>query len=150
MPATVSLLEEVSAEEAAERSRLESVPSGVDPWPTRADAIRSAGIAGRLLGAVYGPALESVWLYGSRARGDHHKESDLDVLLVGDFTRDQDEFDREWAALCSFFDISIACIIAIWRAGPEQFRTWDTMFYRNVRKDAIPVFESKYYREERS
>lgn len=34
------------------------------------------------LRAIYGPRLERVLLYGSRARGDHHDESDYDVLVV--------------------------------------------------------------------
>jgi uncharacterized protein len=31
---------------------------------------------------LYGPALVDVYLYGSRARGDHHPHSDVDVAVV--------------------------------------------------------------------
>lgn len=37
------------------------------------------------LADVFGPRLRSVWLYGSRARGERpHDESDIDVLVVVD------------------------------------------------------------------
>jgi len=36
----------------------------------------------RDLEALYGPKLKRVLLYGSRARGDFHEDSDYDVLVV--------------------------------------------------------------------
>ena len=30
-------------------------------------------------------------------------------------------------------------MISLYAANPEQLRSWDTMFYRNVRRDAIRV-----------
>lgn len=38
-----------------------------------------------------GPALQAVWLYGSRARGTRHEESDVDLLVIaeGDVERNQ-------------------------------------------------------------
>src|SRR5690242_18016638 len=39
----------------------------------------------------YGDELESVWLYGSRARGERtHDESDLDLLVITHEPRDDD------------------------------------------------------------
>ena len=31
---------------------------------------------------LYGPRLKQVLLYGSRARGDHQRDSDYDILVV--------------------------------------------------------------------
>ncbi|MBD0329754.1 MAG: nucleotidyltransferase domain-containing protein [Thermoleophilia bacterium] len=36
----------------------------------------------RLLRDEFGGDLRSVWLYGSRARGERHDESDVDLLVV--------------------------------------------------------------------
>ncbi|MBQ9286242.1 MAG: nucleotidyltransferase domain-containing protein [Bacteroidaceae bacterium] len=41
------------------------------------------------------PRGSSLYLYGSRARGDHHKDSDWDLLLLLDKARlDFEDFDR--------------------------------------------------------
>ncbi len=73
----------MSAEEGVEYRRLRTIEDLNDPWPTRADALRSARAAARLLAEFHDPVTESVWLYGSRARGDHHEESDFDLLMWG-------------------------------------------------------------------
>src|SRR5439155_12453427 len=39
-------------------------------------------------------APERIILFGSRARGDHHPESDYDVIVVLETTLDRDERDR--------------------------------------------------------
>ncbi len=39
-------------------------------------------VARDLRDQVYGDRLDRVLLYGSRARGDHHTDSDLDLLVV--------------------------------------------------------------------
>ncbi|HWQ23718.1 MAG TPA: nucleotidyltransferase domain-containing protein [Gaiellaceae bacterium] len=44
-----------------------------------------------LLAEAFGPRLRSVWLYGSRARGETpHEESDIDLLVVVDPERPED------------------------------------------------------------
>lgn len=44
---------------------------------------------------IYGEQLEAVYLYGSYARGDAYKDSDLDVLVVlNDFQRRAAEIRR--------------------------------------------------------
>jgi predicted nucleotidyltransferase len=52
------------------------------------------------LEALYGPQLERVLLYGSRARGDHRQDSDYDVLVVL-----KAPFDR-WTEIDRLGDIS--------------------------------------------
>ena len=45
-----------------------------------------------LLEAEFGPHLSSIWLYGSRARGERpHPESDVDILVVADRGRPDDD-----------------------------------------------------------
>jgi predicted nucleotidyltransferase len=41
------------------------------------------------LGNVLGDDLRGLWLYGSRARGTAHRESDVDLLVIADGGRDR-------------------------------------------------------------
>ncbi|MBN1773611.1 MAG: nucleotidyltransferase domain-containing protein [Deltaproteobacteria bacterium] len=51
------------------------------PWLTSAERSRLRRFA-RGVRRIAGPDLEKICLYGSRARGEGHAESDLDVLVV--------------------------------------------------------------------
>lgn len=103
-----------------------------------------AGTVARIAGEVYGDRLVEVWMYGSRARGDWEADSDLDLLMllaVGDGPR-----PRRWrslpklrAELIERFEYLTQNMISLYAATPEQMRSWDTMFYRSVRRDAIRV-----------
>ena len=120
-----------------------------DPWPTLEAAIREATTVAEHPLAFYGDSLESVWLYGSRARQDNGPDSDLDVLLVReppeglDATEEKrDLFDGSFQAMLEeeMADISMwPWPIQIKSSRPEQLETWDTMFFRSVREDAIRI-----------
>ncbi len=114
-----------------------------DPWPTKADALEAVSTIAEHARNIYGDELDGVWLYGSRARGDHQPDSDLDVLLVKkskDFDpRDQLQRELEEALMPEYFDQLATSTLYVHVADTEKFEKWDTMFYRNVRADAIPV-----------
>ena len=120
-----------------------------DPWPTLQDAIREAGVVAGHAQAFYGNTLRSVWLYGSRARQDNRPNSDLDVLLVRhappglDPTEDtMDLYDTSFRDMLEekMGDLPVwPWPIQVRSARPEQLDTWDTMFFRSVREDAIQV-----------
>ena len=87
--------------------------------------------------------LEGVWLYGSRARGDNLPDSDLDVLPVKT-SKEVDPRDHLRRALhrtllLEHFKSEIGVLVSLHTAYAEQLEEWDTMFYRNVRADAVPV-----------
>ena len=115
-----------------------------DPWPTVDHALEAAAVVAVKAREVYGEELVEVLLYGSRARGDHCPESDLDILVVSK-TGKQNGRDP----LCEELDSSIYmdltlqasrwCLVSVFSASVEQVRSWDTTFYRNVRADSIPV-----------
>ena len=124
-----------------------------DPWPTRKEAIDAAAAAADHAHRVYGDILEGVWLYGSRARGNHRADSDLDLLLVKK-SKESDPRDRLWPVLYNTlmedpyfggYDDEgpyygpLGCWVSIHTGYSEQLREWDTMFYRSVRADAIKV-----------
>jgi len=88
---------------------------------------------------LYGARLRGVYLFGSYARGDGSEESDVDVLIVLDRVENytgEIAFTSELVSELSLkYGRSISCVYA-----PE--RTWaedQTMFFLNVREEAIPV-----------
>ena len=120
-----------------------------DPWPTLEAAIREAATVAEHARAFYGDSLKSAWLYGSRARQDNGPDSDLDVLLVReppeglDATEEnKDLFDGSFQDMLEekMGDISMwPWPIQVKSSRPEQLETWDTMFFRSVREDAIRI-----------
>ncbi len=117
-------------------------PTVEDPWPTLEDALVTAEFVAEQAQKVYGDLLEGVWLFGSRARGDHRPDSDLDLLVVKTSKEDdpRDHLRRELhRTLLKQFDVEMWGFLSLQAAYSEQMRDWDTMFYRNVRADALPV-----------
>ena len=114
-----------------------------DPWPTVDDALEAAAVVAGKARELYGDKLADVLLYGSRARGDHCPESDLDILLVKESAAHRR--DPLYEQLGDFVHIDLAirstswCLVSLYASSVEQVRTWDTTFYRNVRADAIEV-----------
>ena len=50
--------------------------------PTDADVQRALTLFSEAVAAAYGRELAALYLFGSRARGDHHPFSDADVAVV--------------------------------------------------------------------
>lgn len=93
---------------------------------------------------VYGSHLEEVWMFGSRARGDWRADSDLDLLIL--LSSDDAPRRRGWRLLPELrdqlierFEYITQDMISIRGGTPDQMRSWDTTFFRSVRRDAIRV-----------
>ena len=117
---------------------------GTDPWPSAEDALSAALVVAGIAQDVYGDRLLEVWMYGSRARGEWQPESDLDLLMV---LADEDS-PRHWrwralpelrGKLIERYQYLTQSMISLYAALPEQMRSWDTMFFRSVRRHAIRV-----------
>ena len=120
-----------------------TIPELEDPWPTFEDATATASYVAEQAFQVYGDLLHSVWMYGSRARGDHQPDSDLDLLLVKT-SREADPRDSLRRKLrrrlsSGGLDAVMGILLSLHTGSIEQLEHWDTMFYRNVRADAVRV-----------
>lgn len=91
------------------------------------------------LAELYGARLKAVILFGSYARGDYNRNSDLDVLIVLDTYKSRwDELVRS-AELAS--DLSLEYNVAISRTimSEEQWKKGDLPMLMNVRVEGIPA-----------
>lgn len=92
-----------------------------------------------------GEELDSVWLYGSRARGEPPREdSDVDLLV---FVRDSPEahdqrvsrliWDAAWAEDAGPFDYSVRVTDRRWLAGRREIRSF---FIQEVDRDKVVLY----------
>lgn len=91
------------------------------------------------LKALYGDHLKGVYLFGSYARGQADRESDLDVLIVLDdfqhYAREVDRTGQLSADLSLKYGVSISNVFL--REG--EWLHGDTPFLSNVRDEAVPA-----------
>ena len=94
---------------------------------------------------IYGEHLKQVILYGSYARGDYTKDSDVDIMLLVDL--DETELDTFSDALSELgFDYNVEH--DIWMMpivkNKKSFLRWSEAypFYKNVKKEGISLYEA--------
>jgi len=88
---------------------------------------------------AYGERLRDVLLFGSRARGDHEPDSDVDVLIVLDRI---DGYGRDLRLSSeAVSDLSLASGLAISRvlASESSWRALDRPFLRAIAVDVVAV-----------
>ena len=89
------------------------------------------------------PKGSSLYLYGSRARNDYHKDSDWDLLLLLDKPkREFDDFDKyaypimeQGFEMWQYFSVQTY-------TKDEWYNTPHSMFYFNVENDKQLIYES--------
>jgi predicted nucleotidyltransferase len=88
---------------------------------------------------VYGDQLKGVYLFGSYAREEADRESDLDVLVVLlDFDRYAQEVDRT-GALAADLSLKHGVSVSLVFMREHEWLRGDTPFLMNVREEAIPA-----------
>ena len=90
----------------------------------------------RGLGDLYGERLESVYLFGSHARGEANADSDVDVLVVldevTDYGREIEHTGHLVSELSLEYDVSISRVFVSSAAWQRR----DSPFLCNLRKHA--------------
>ena len=91
---------------------------------------------------IFGVHLSKVIVYGSYARGDYQKNSDVDVMILVDLTEEEIK-KRENAVYDIAFDIEMSTGIDISPVikSEEQYEYWvDVLpYYRNVREEGVEI-----------
>jgi len=91
------------------------------------------------LARIYGKRFKWIYLYGSYARGEQDRESDLDVLIILDHIDHYGtEIDRTGplvSARSLKYSVSISRVFVSERDWVER----DTPFLANAREEAIPA-----------
>ena len=97
----------------------------------------------RQLAASVLPAGSTLYLYGSRARGDFHEGSDWDLLVLIDKPqREASDWDNHsWPFIELGLDIS-EDISARTFTRQQWFNGQHTLFYYNVEEDKQILYES--------
>jgi predicted nucleotidyltransferase len=108
------------------------------PRPDRA-SLAIAREAASVLAVGFGDRLRAVWLYGSRARGDHQAGSDLDLLVVLDEVgRWRAEHDVAGDAIATL-SLEHGLVITRVFVAEEDWRNRSTPLLRAAAADAIAV-----------
>jgi uncharacterized protein len=90
------------------------------------------------LRTTYGGRIKRMVLYGSRARGDHKRNSDYDIAV---FLRD---YDGSWGEKSRMADIGYELMMERKKdvsVKPFRLVDWriDTLFMRHLRRDGIEL-----------
>jgi len=85
----------------------------------------------------YGEGIKQVILYGSHARGEATRNSDVDVLVLVDQSLNPSEVRESIGDL--LFDIILeeGEVISVMAAPEELYRNYNSPFMLNVRKEGI-------------
>lgn len=115
-------------------SELGLFPPAPRKYAADAALMRAAGLLRRELGT----RLERIVLFGSRARGDAHEDSDYDLLLL---IKDPFDWWKETRrANAALFDLMVetgrSFAVVVVSASDVQKRTG---FYANVRRDGVAL-----------
>lgn len=94
---------------------------------------------------IYGTHLKSVILYGSYARGDYTRDSDIDIMILLDLTDIEiKRFRHELSELTYDFNMDNDIDIKPIAKSEEHFKKWVSAypFYSNVEKEGVRLFDA--------
>ena len=90
---------------------------------------------------TFGDSLKQVWLFGSHARGEAHKDSDVDFMVV------LSEPVETWKYICTVYNDFTVDMLTQYGELPSVFITHEdnfveepTQLYRNVKKEGVLVY----------
>lgn len=90
---------------------------------------------------VYGSEVLSIKLYGSKARGDHHEDSDLDLLVrVG---QDNRQAYANMYLIASDIELKYDLVLGMMLVGPTHYdlmRRLGEPLYGNVQREGVELW----------
>ena len=91
------------------------------------------------LGRLYGDRLAHLILYGSQARGDAEKYSDIDVMIVLKTEFDSHEEAKRTLRFIADLSLEYSAVITRIFISEDRFLGGDTGLLQNVRQEGIEV-----------
>ncbi len=94
------------------------------------------------LETVAGSHMKKVILYGSYARGDFHADSDIDIMILVDYTDSgMKEFENKVCDITYDFNEEYNADIMPIVQNVTHFEYWKNayMFYQNVEKEGVAI-----------
>ncbi len=91
------------------------------------------------LNETYGEGIKRIILYGSYARGQATKDSDVDVLVLTASSVKPSEVDESLNALLYDMLLEEGELVSVIAIPEEQYKNYNSPFMLNVRKEGIAV-----------
>lgn len=85
----------------------------------------------------YGEGIKRVILYGSYARGEATKDSDVDVLVLVDQSLNPREVEDSLSDLLYDIVLNEGELVSVIAVSQERFENYNSPFMLNVRKEGI-------------
>lgn len=96
----------------------------------------------RCANEVFGNKLCSTLLYGSYARGDYDAESDIDILILADISRDElSKYKPYFIKLTSELGLENDIVVTVTLKDRYTFEKYleAVPFYQSVQREGIPI-----------
>ena len=89
---------------------------------------------------ILGNRLKKIMLYGSYARGDYNKSSDIDIMILTDLTdKEISEYSNKIWEECADIEIDKGIVSSPLIRNIENFEAWLDVkpFYRNIINEGV-------------
>lgn len=95
---------------------------------------------------ILGSRIKKIVLYGSYARGDYNKDSDIDIMILTDLSdKEINEYNNKIWEKCADIEIDKGIAISPLIRNIDKFNSWLDVkpFYMNIAKEGVILVGEK-------
>ena len=121
---------------------LVSLKKGCDLMCTKNQLIEITEKVASLSKSVFGDKLDSTLLYGSYARGEQTSESDIDIMVLANVSKEElSYYKKPFISLTSELGLLHDVVVTVTLKDTETFNKYleAVPFYANVKKEGIRI-----------